>query len=73
MLDMHDSMQRLQLQGSGAHALMTREQFLLNANWPVDTPVYSEGVGADADDDDDDDDDVDDEATGSEAGSEEDF
>ncbi|KAI5425841.1 hypothetical protein KIW84_031604 [Lathyrus oleraceus] len=70
MLEMHDSMQRLQLQGSGAHALMTREQFLLNANWPVDTPVYSEGVGADADDDDDDDD-VDDEATGSDAGSEE--
>ncbi|KAI5396388.1 hypothetical protein KIW84_062553 [Lathyrus oleraceus] len=70
MLDMHDPMQRLQLQGSGAHALMTREQFLLNANWPVDTPVYSEGVGADADDDDDDDD-VDDEATGSDAGSEE--
>ncbi|KAI5414213.1 uncharacterized protein LOC127087631 [Lathyrus oleraceus] len=69
MLDMHDSMQRLQLQGSGAHALMTREQFLLNANWPVDTPVYSEGVGADADDGDDDD--VDDEATGSDAGSEE--
>jgi hypothetical protein len=69
MLDMHDSMQRLQLQGSGAHALMTREQFLLHANWPVDTPVYSEGVGADADDADDDD--VDDEATGSEAGSEE--
>ena len=68
MLDMHDSMQRLQLQGSGAHALMTREQFLLHANWPVDTPVYSEGVGADAADDDDD---VDDEATGSEAGSEE--
>jgi hypothetical protein len=66
MLDMHDSMQRLQLQGSGAHALMTREQFLLNANWPVDTPVYNEGVGADADDDD-----VDDEATGSDAGSEE--
>ncbi|KAI5422781.1 hypothetical protein KIW84_045986 [Lathyrus oleraceus] len=70
MLDMHDSMQRLQLQGSGAHALMTREQFLLNANWPVDTPVYSEGVGAAADEDDDDDD-VDDEATGSDAGSEE--
>ncbi|KAI5422074.1 hypothetical protein KIW84_045503 [Lathyrus oleraceus] len=58
---------RLQLQGSGAHALMTREQFLLNANWPVDTPVYSEGVGADDDDDDVDDD----EATGSDVGSEE--
>ncbi|KAI5430477.1 hypothetical protein KIW84_034891 [Lathyrus oleraceus] len=56
---------RLQLQGSGAHALMTREQFLANANWPVDVPVYSEGVG------DDDDDEDDDEATGSEAGSEE--
>ncbi|KAI5432390.1 hypothetical protein KIW84_036221 [Lathyrus oleraceus] len=70
MIDMHDSMQRLQLQGSGAHALMTREQFLLNANWHVDTPVYSEGVGAAAADDDDDDD-VDDEATGSDAGSEE--
>ncbi|KAI5427802.1 hypothetical protein KIW84_033000 [Lathyrus oleraceus] len=69
MIDMHDSMQRLQLQGSGAHALMTREQFLLNANWPVDMPVYGEGVGAAADDDDDDD--VDDEATGSDAGSEE--
>jgi hypothetical protein len=67
MIDMHDSMQRLQLQGSGAHALMTREQFLTNANWPVDVPVYSEGVGADDDDDDEDDD----EATGSEAGSEE--
>ncbi|KAI5424661.1 hypothetical protein KIW84_030738 [Lathyrus oleraceus] len=65
MIDMHDSMQRLQLQGSGAHALMTREQFLTNANWPVDVPVYSEGVGADDDDEDDD------EATGSEAGSEE--
>jgi hypothetical protein len=42
---------------------------MLNANWPVDRPVYGEGVDADADGADDDD--VDDEATGSEAGSEE--
>ena len=69
MIDMHNSMQRLELQGndpSGARALLAREQFMLNANWPVDRPVYGEGVGADADDADDDD-----EATGSEAGSEE--
>ncbi|KAI5446377.1 hypothetical protein KIW84_014275 [Lathyrus oleraceus] len=75
MLDMHDSMQRLQLQGSGAHALMTREQFLLNANWPMDRPVYGEGVGAGASSGvaaAADDDAEDDEATGSEAGSEED-
>jgi hypothetical protein len=44
---------------------MTREQFLLNANWPVDRPVYGEGADAAVDDEDD-------EATGSEAGSEED-
>jgi hypothetical protein len=65
-------MQRLELQGndpSGARALLAREQFMLNANWPVDRPVYGEGVGADAYDADDDD--VDDEATGSDAGSEE--
>ncbi|CAL5189369.1 unnamed protein product [Lathyrus oleraceus] len=75
MLDMHDSMQLLQLQGrdpTGDHSLMTREQFLLNANWPVDRPVFGEGAGAGAssgaaDGDGDDDN----EATGSEAGSEE--
>jgi hypothetical protein len=80
MTDMHNCMQRLELRGNdptGAQALLAREQFLLNANWPVDRPVYGEGAGAsgaaaDDDDDDDDDDDVDDEATGSEAGSEED-
>ncbi|KAI5398749.1 hypothetical protein KIW84_064213 [Lathyrus oleraceus] len=71
MIDMHDSMQRLQLQGSGAHALMTREQFLLNANWPVDRPVYGEGAGAGASSGGVADDDDDDEATGSKAGSEE--
>jgi hypothetical protein len=75
MLDMHDSMQRLQLQGSdptGDHSLITREQFVLNANWPVDRPVFGEGAGAGAssggaaDGDDDDD-----EATDSEAGTDE--
>jgi hypothetical protein len=69
MIDMHSSMQRLELQGndpSGARALLAREQFMLNANWPVDRPVYGEGEGAEADDED-----IDDEATGSEAGSEE--
>ena len=75
MLDMHDSMQLLQLQmrdPSGEHSMMTREQFLQHASWPVDRPVFGEGAGAGAssgaaDGDDDDDD----EATGSEAGSDE--
>jgi hypothetical protein len=57
--------------------MMTREQFLQHASWPVDRPVFGEGAGAGApgagassgaaEDDDDDDD----EATGSEAGSDE--
>ena len=80
MLDMHDSMQLLQLQmrdPSGEHSMMTREQFLQHVSWPVDRPVFGEGAGAGAagagassgaaEDDDDDDDD----ATGSEAGSDE--
>jgi hypothetical protein len=73
MVDMHDSMQLLQLQARdpfGDHSMMTREQFLQNASWPVDRPMFGEGAGAgasgtgvsggaedDGDDDDDDDDD----------------
>jgi hypothetical protein len=81
MIDIHDSMQLLQLQvrdPSGEHPMMTREQFLQHASWPVDRPVFGEGAGAGAsgadtsggaDDDDDDGDDED--GSGSEAGSEE--
>ena len=74
MLDMHDSMQLLQLQArdpSGDHSLMTREQFLQNASWPVDRPVFGEGAGAGASSGAADGDDDDDEATGSEAGTDE--
>jgi hypothetical protein len=86
MVDMHDSMQLLQLQArdhSGDHSMMTREQFLQNASWPMDRPMFGEGACAGAsgtgvsgyaeDDGDDDDDDDDDDATGSEAGSDEGF
>jgi hypothetical protein len=82
MLDIHDSMQLLQLQvrdPSGEHSMMTREQFLQHASWPVDRPIFGEGAGVGAstagvsggaEDGDDDDDDRDD-ATGSEVGSDE--
>ena len=80
MLDIHDSMQLLQLQvrdPSGEHSMMTREQFLQHASWPVDRPVFREGAsvgasGADTSGGADDDDNGDDEdGSGSEAGSSE--